>query len=403
MGNSSEQREWQIAVDSIAILDVHSSPDEDEEWVARFETTGKDDLYITPDSQATINDDEFTSLMCDAEVKEPQILEGDVIYYPNWECNGLAKVVHKTLKKGNHILRFDFLGETAYAHNATWLTGSNYRKGLTITGSSGGAQTDYVMRVRAYYGSGTDTSDQVYCGSNCNNDFSDVRFTASDGYTELSYWRETYTSGTSAVFWVEVASIPASPSTTTVYMYYGNSGASTTSDGSSTFQFFDDFSGDLSQWTIDSENTDDKVYITSGALRHDPDSTQTKNSYFDTRLVTSSYTIQNGIIEYSLYLAGTARIIHQFGWRVPGVNLGSGYCFRLQNSSSDGGHLEFTGRATWSAFGTAYPAVSGSTWHTVREIVNGSTYTGYVNGGSGYAGTDSTTTGANNLVLTFTK
>ena len=397
IGQFIEQREWQIAVDSIAILDVHSSPDEDEEWTVRFETTGKDDLYITPDNQDTVDDDEFTALTCDSEIRTPQILEGDVIFYPNWECDGLAKVVHKTLKKGNHVLRFNFLGETAYAHNATWLMGFNYRKSLTLTGSSGGAQTDYVMRVRAYYGSGTDTSDQVYCAGNCNSNFSDIRFTSSDGYTELSHWRETYVDGTSTTMWVEVDSIPASPSTKTIYMYYGNPTASTASNGSSTFQFFDDFSGDLSQWTIDTQNTD-KVYISSGSLRHDPDSTQTKNSYFDTRLATTSYSFQDGIIEYSLYLAGTARIIHQFGWRVPGVTFGSGYCWRAQNSSSDGGHLEFTGLASWATRGTAAPAVSGSTWHSIREIANGANYTGYVDGGTGYAASDNTTLGANRLV-----
>lgn len=404
IGDFSETRQWQIAVDDISIIDVHSSPEEGEQWIVRFETNGKHDLKIIPNDQATIEDDEFVSLSCDGEERTPQILEGDVIFYPDWECLGTSRVVHNTLKAGVHTLRFEFGDAVAYAYNSIWKIGWDYRKSLTFTGSTGGAQTDYVMRVRTYYGSGTDTSDQVYCSSNCESDFGDIRFTASDGTTDLSYWLQTYTDGTSATFWVEVDSIPASPSTSNIYMYYGNSSASTTSSGSDTFLFFDDFSDDLSQWTIDPQNTDDKVYIYNSAgnpspsLRHDPDSTQTKNSYFDTRLATSSYTFQDGIIEYELYLAGSARIIHQFGWRVPGVQFGSGYCWRLQNSASDGGHLEFTGLASWATRGTSYPAVSGSTWHSVKEVVSGSNYTGYVNGGSGYSASDSTTLGANYLI-----
>lgn len=404
IGDYAEARQWQIAVDDIEIIDVHSSPEQGEDWIVRFETNGQHDLSIIPDDQATIEDDEFTSLFCDGEERTPQILEGDVIFYPNWECDGIGRVVHKTLKAGNHTLRFEFGGEVAYAYNAIWKVGWDYRKPLTITGSTSGSVTDYVMGVRTYYASGSDTSDQVYCGGSCRSDFGDVRFTASDGTTDLSYWRQTYTDGTSASFWVKVDSIPASPSTVNIYMYYGNSSATTTSSGADTFDFFDDFSDDLSQWTIDPENTDSVVYIYSSAgnpspsLRHDPDSSQTKNSYYDTRIATNSYQFQNGIIEYEVYLAGAARIIHQMGWRVPGTQLGSGYAWRLQNSAADGGHFEFTGIASWSSIGTQYPATSGGTWHSVREIANGSSYTAYVDGGSAYSASDGTTLGANYLV-----
>jgi len=278
-------------------------------------------------------------------------------------------------------------------------SGWQYRKSLAINGTTAGAQTDYEMEVIVHYGSGTDSGKDVYCSSNCNSDFSDVRFSASDETTELDYWLKSYTASSVATFWVEVGSIPASPSSTSIYLYYGNSGASTTSNGENTFDFFDDFSGDLSKWTIDAANTD-AVSISSGALRHNPDSSQSRNSYSDTRVRTTSYKITNGIIEYDLYLAGTSssapRIIHQFGWRVQSLDFQNGYCWRLQNSATDGGHLEFSG--SWSPFGTAYNATSGNTWHSVKETVNGSSYTGYVDGGSGYSGSDSTKTTADYLI-----
>jgi hypothetical protein len=231
--------------------------------------------------------------------------------------------------------------------------------------------------------------------------FDDIRFADADGSTLLSHWRESYTASTSAIFWVKVPSVPSGAKT--IYMYYGNPSATSASNGTATFDFFDDFSGDLSKWTIDTENTD-KVYISTGAgnpspsLRHDPDSSQTKNSYFDTRLITKNYKILDGIIEYEVYLAGTARIIHQLGWRVQSLNFENGYCWRVQTSYGDGGHLRFTGRASWSTFGTVFNDVSANTWHTVKEIVSGSTYTGYVDGGSAYSGTDSTKLTADYLV-----
>jgi len=403
IGDFAEGRQWQIAVDDLNIIDVHSSPEEGEDWIVRFETNGNYDLKIIPNDQATIEDDEFTSLSCDEQERTPQILEGDVIYYPGWECDGTSKVVHKTIKAGNHTLRFEYGGDVAYAYNAIWKVGWDYRKSLTFTGSTGGAQTDYVMRVRTYYASGTDTSDQVYCGGSCRSDFGDVRFTSTDGTTDLDYWMQTYTDGTSATFWVEVDSIPASPSTNNIYMYYSNSGATTTSSGANTFQFFDDFSGDLSQWTIDPANTDPTIYISSGAgnpapsVRHDPDSSQSRNSYFDTRMITSSFTTQNGILEYDVYMAGTARIIHQMGFRVDSLNFGNGYNWRMQSQASDGGWFRFTGNA-WSHLGANNGPYSTGTWYSIKLRYNGSSYIANVNGGSDVSTTDSTKTTADYLV-----
>jgi len=80
-----------------------------------------------------------------------------------------------------------------------------------------------------------------YVSSKMNADFSDIRFTSSDGSTELSYWIESYVASTSAVVWVKVPSLIVGA--TTIYMYYGNSSATTTSSGDNTFAFFDNFTG----------------------------------------------------------------------------------------------------------------------------------------------------------------
>jgi len=133
-----------------------------------------------------------------------------------------------------------------------WLSGWQYRKSHEIEGSSAGAQTNYQIRIIVHKDSGTDGGEHVYCNNHCRDDFGDIRFTKSDGITELDYWMEEYTSGDKATFWIKVDSIPASPDKATIYIYYGKSDATTTSDGEATFILFDDFedgSLDTSKWS----------------------------------------------------------------------------------------------------------------------------------------------------------
>ncbi len=138
-----------------------------------------------------------------------------------------------------------------FAKTVVALPGWDYRKLKTITGTT--AQTNYQMKLTVYKASGTDTPGVVYLGGNVKDDFSDLRFTKSDGVTLLDYWIESYTSGVSAVVWVEVDSIPASPGTADIYLYYGNPSAASASNGDTTFIFFDDFPGtglDTNKWAI---------------------------------------------------------------------------------------------------------------------------------------------------------
>jgi hypothetical protein len=101
-----------------------------------------------------------------------------------------------------------------------------------------------------HYGSGTDSGADVYLNGHCRTDFGDIRFTRSDGTTLLDYWMETKVDSDYAIFWVEVAD-DLSSSNATIYIYYGKSDATTTSNGNDTFIFFDDFNDnsiDTSKW-----------------------------------------------------------------------------------------------------------------------------------------------------------
>ena len=106
------------------------------------------------------------------------------------------------------------------------------------------------MKLTVYRSSGTDGAGVVYIGTDCEADYKDLRFTASDGTTLLDYWIESY-DASSAVIWIEFDSIDTSD--TIFYMYYGNAGASAVSNGENTFIFFDHFDAasiDTSKWNV---------------------------------------------------------------------------------------------------------------------------------------------------------
>ena len=147
-----------------------------------------------------------------------------------------------------------------------WLTGYKHRKLITIAGTADGAQTNYQLKLTTYYGAGSDSGAAVYLNSNCQTDFDDIRFTKSDGSTELDHWRESYTASTSAVFWIEFDSIPISPNTTTFYIYYGKSDAASGSNCGNTFIFGDDFDRADSA-TVGNDWTETNSAIESNALK----------------------------------------------------------------------------------------------------------------------------------------
>jgi len=109
-----------------------------------------------------------------------------------------------------------------------WLAGFHWRKSHIINGSSYGALTDYAVRINVYRTTGVDNAENVYIGEYCRADFDDVRFTNATGL-ELDYFLYNQT-GNVAKFWVEIDVIPAYPGNATIYLYFGNSTATTTSN-----------------------------------------------------------------------------------------------------------------------------------------------------------------------------
>ena len=132
-----------------------------------------------------------------------------------------------------------------------WLTGWKYRKKHEINGSTAGSVTDYQIRIKVHYGSGTDDGEDVYLDGKCRNDFGDVRFTGDDGRTLLKYWMEEKVDGDYAIYWVKIPNIPANPDKAIIYIYYGNPDATYDGDPKATFLVYDDWENGAigSEWT----------------------------------------------------------------------------------------------------------------------------------------------------------
>ena len=127
------------------------------------------------------------------------------------------------------------LQSAASAAPASWYNQSwAFRVPISIDNTqSSVALTNYQVKISL-----PATFDFANTQSNGN----DIRFTASDGVTLLSYWIQSYSpSAKTGTIWVNVPALPAD-AVTTIYMYYDNPAAAAASSGSSTFPFFSNFS-----------------------------------------------------------------------------------------------------------------------------------------------------------------
>jgi hypothetical protein len=130
-----------------------------------------------------------------------------------------------------------------------------------VINAASGAGTNYQVKVKVHYGSGTDSGSNVYLNGKCRTDFGDVRFTDDDGSTLLDYWMESKVDSDYAIFWVEVAD-DLSTDPATIYIYYGNATATTTSNGPNTFpMLFCDGTGTFTDlWTEEQVNGNADYY-----------------------------------------------------------------------------------------------------------------------------------------------
>jgi hypothetical protein len=223
-------------------------------------------------------------------------------------------------------------------------------------------------------------------------DFGDIRFMGTDGTTSYDYWMEKKTDGTSAVFWVNVPTA----STTTFRMYYGNSSLTTTSDGTKTFEFFDDFSGDLSKWIVEKTSgvyprIESGYLVAGGGI--------TSGAYGHTSLGSSP--------TYNLFQDGTVEFKHQHS--------ANGICevvFRGNFALNRGYKGRWDARAgseqvflmppyySWANIGTAIPKwVTAGPWHEGKMVVHGNVMDLYDDGNFKGTVTDNTYSSAGEIAI----
>ena len=162
---------------------------------------------------------------------------------PNWRIGVLTSLGNVFWKTQQQPTPTPTQTPTPTPTPGPWLAGWQYRKSHVIQ-SATGTGTNYQVKITVYFGSGTDNGGNVYLNSHSRTDFGDVRFTASDSVTPLSYWMENQVNSNYAVFWVKITG-DLSTSPATIYIYYGNPSATTTSNGATTFLMFRDIVTDI--------------------------------------------------------------------------------------------------------------------------------------------------------------
>lgn len=146
----------------------------------------------------------------------------------NWNTSSFTSSSNVVTSAANQI---------TLSSNSDWFNPSwKYRQSVGITNTSGSTLADYQIPIFI-------NTSSLISNSKMNNDCSDLRITDSVG-NALPYWISTSPSSaicnqTSTKVWVKVSSI--STSGTNLYLYYGNSSASSQSDGNNVFPIFADF------------------------------------------------------------------------------------------------------------------------------------------------------------------
>ncbi|MFC1663743.1 DUF2341 domain-containing protein [Patescibacteria group bacterium] len=192
------------------------------------------------------------------------------LWQGQWEAHNTINKEYVTIITAVNILGKSTSKEIAWWDDTEtgWLSGWNYRKKITITGETG-AGTDYQVPLSIGDSAGGD----FHLEGNCQDFPNDIRFTDGDGGTELDYWIDN-PAVDPITAWIEVTDDLGS--NVDIYVYYGKSGESTTSNGRNTFIVWDDFDGGTEQWSetdpsghITIDRTTDKHLKVSGLFNNE--------------------------------------------------------------------------------------------------------------------------------------
>jgi len=219
------------------------------------------------------------------------------------------------------------------------------RRAVTITNSMGETITNAQVYITVTYDSDMQT------------DFDDLRFTDSDGTTDLSYWIESYTPSTSAIVWIKIPEYTLGDNT--IYMYYGNDSVSTTSDPDTTFIFWDTFDTDTSgDYTLEENAT---VWDTTNSQVN---CTQTENSHFIA--YATGKTESTGLVYEARCKSATPDVDNFMSIMFGRQDSDNFYLLRLRNGDLDQMELYKSVNASMTLLGTDSQTVSDDKWYIVK-------------------------------------
>jgi hypothetical protein len=277
-----------------------------------------------------------------------------------------------------------------------WLTGWQYRKKITIQGSSG-AGTNYQILLKVGESSGATGADFHLEGLSANfpsgeNQGGDLQFTSSDGSTLLDFWVEKVT-GTSpnrvAYVWVEVAEDLGSNQD--IYCYFGNNSASNASNGSNTWIFFNDGSAlNFDQYrNLSGGDVSSEFSVSDGVIVHTkagtPDYSQAiKNTTLSNLKIRGK--VNFGTLQSIEGVGLVARYNGYDQFYLVQAEYYTGYPnsvrWSIQRRNNGGALLAVTNS----------PSLSANTWYDFEFRLNGSSLEFWVNGSSFLTATDTTFT-----------
>jgi PKD repeat protein len=161
------------------------------------------------------------------------------------------------------------------------ITGWKYCQGITITGNATEDTNNIQLLFHIHRSVGTSSGYHVYVGTDCKEDFSDIRFYDNTSETIYHHAIHDIVEGVAQI-WVKFPSLPYQ-TPIEFFVLYGNPDAVSTHDPQNTFIFYEDFSSGVlnpAVWTTSNITTS----IEDGILKCE---TSTKNVNAELRSIAS--------------------------------------------------------------------------------------------------------------------
>jgi len=277
-----------------------------------------------------------------------------------------------------------------------WDSNWKYRKQITFSVGSSSTPNNYQIKLvlnSSNVGAGWNWSNECVGGTD-----SRIRFANITDNAQLGYWvHDCSIAGQNMTLWLKIDQNITAGTNYTLNMYYGNPAAANGSNGTAAFDFYDDFSGDLSKWTRHDitgiyPDIENGYMVAGGGI--------TSGNYGHTTLGSdATYSgFLDGIIEGDIYL--TTDSIAEIGFRGSYAS-NTGYKSRNDARAGQGLSHLMPPYAAWNFLpGCAVTGtpVSINTWMPFSITVKGSNFTEEV-GGQTETCTDTTYSSAGEISL----